>query len=209
VKPKLVIFDFDGTLADSFNWFLGVADAVADRFRFNRFDRSDVESLRTLGARQLVKRQQVSWWKLPFIARHARALMARDIDTIPLFAGVSTALADLAAGGITLAIVTSNSRANVLRVLGATTAALVTELECGASLFGKAKQLRRVLKRTGIPAAESLFVGDEIRDAMAARSVGMRFGAVAWGYTRVEALRAENPAFVFEAVEELSARFVR
>jgi phosphoglycolate phosphatase len=26
MKYKLVIFDFDGTLADSFEWFLGVVD---------------------------------------------------------------------------------------------------------------------------------------------------------------------------------------
>ena len=205
MNPRLVIFDFDGTLADSFGWFLDVADAVADRYRFDRFDRTDMEALRGLDAGQLIKRHRVSFWKLPLIVRHARALMARDIARIPLFPGISTALAQLAAGGVTLAVVTTNSRANVLRVLGPATASLISELECGVSVFGKPRKLRRVLRRTGIPAAQALFVGDEIRDAVAARAAGIAYGAVAWGYTRLEALRAQAPACVFERVEDLPA----
>lgn len=203
MKPRLFIFDFDGTLADSYAWFLDVADQVADRYRFDRFDRSNMEALRSLGARQLMKRHRVPLWKLPLIMRHTRALMARDITRIPLFPGMAEALGQLAAGGARLAVVTSNARANVLRVLGPATASLMSELCCGVSLFGKASKLKGALRRLGVPAAESLFVGDEIRDAEAARDAGIPFGAVAWGYTRVEALRAQNPAVVFERIEDL------
>jgi phosphoglycolate phosphatase len=204
VKPKLVIFDFDGTLADTFGWFLGVADALADRFRFRRIDPGDLHGLRGLNARQVLERQGVPLWKLPLIVRHGRALMARDIDRIPLFAGMTSALGRLAAGGASIAVVTSNSRANVLRVLGAKTAPLVSQLECGASLFGKASKLRRVLKRAGVLGPQALYVGDEIRDAEAARAAGVPFGAVSWGYTRLDALRAHTPARVFERVEDLA-----
>jgi phosphoglycolate phosphatase len=201
----LFIFDFDGTLADSFGLFLDVADAVAERFGFDRLDRGDIESLRALDALQILRRQRVPLWKVPLIVRHARGLMARDIDRVSLFAGMGAALSRLAGGGVRLAIVTSNSRANVLRVLGPTTAALISQLECGASLFGKAGRLRRVLRRAGVPGAEALFVGDEIRDAAAARAAGVPFGAVAWGYTRLEALCAEAPARIFERVDDLCA----
>ena len=118
MNPRLIMFDFDGTLADSFGCFLDVADAVADRYGFARLDRSDMQAVRALGARQIIQRQGVPLWKVPMIARHARTLMARDIDRVPLFAGIGTALAELAAGGARLAIVTSNSRDNVLRVMG-------------------------------------------------------------------------------------------
>jgi phosphoglycolate phosphatase len=34
--PGLVVLDFDGTLADSFDWFCSVLNGVADRYRFRR-----------------------------------------------------------------------------------------------------------------------------------------------------------------------------
>lgn len=200
---KLVIFDFDGTLADSFHLFLDISDQIADRYRFKRLDRANLEDLRGLDARQMLRRHDVPLWKLPLIARYARALMREAVARMPLFPGIPAALAHLAGRGVTLAIVTSNARANVLTVLGPGNAAHVAHLECGVSLFGKAARLRKVLRKSGVSPAEAVLVGDEIRDATAARRAGIPFGAVAWGYTRSEALLAERPHEVFRDVADL------
>jgi phosphoglycolate phosphatase len=205
VRYKLAIFDFDGTLADSFSWLLDVSDQIADRYRFRRFDRADMEGLRGLGPRELLRRHDVPAWKLPFILRHGRQLMSRDIARVPLFPGVGAALAHLASRGVRLAIVSSNSRANVVTVLGAATAAHVSQLECGVSFFGKAAKLRQVLRRGRVAAHEALLIGDELRDAEAARHAQIAYGAVAWGYTRLEALLAAKPEAVFRTVEDLAA----
>ena len=61
-----------------------------------------------------------------------------------------------------------------------------------------------MLRRAAVSASAALFVGDEIRDAEAARAAGVPFGAVAWGYTSTAALRAQTPAHFFERVEDLS-----
>jgi phosphoglycolate phosphatase len=61
-----------------------------------------------------------------------------------------------------------------------------------------------VLARSGIPAGRAICVGDEIRDARAAREAGLAFGAVGWGYHALDALVAEGPAEVFERVEDLA-----
>jgi hypothetical protein len=45
-KHKLAIFDFDGTLSDSFPWFLRVVNSIADKHRFRRIEADDVEMLR-------------------------------------------------------------------------------------------------------------------------------------------------------------------
>jgi phosphoglycolate phosphatase len=203
VTPQLIIFDFDGTLADSFGWFLDVADQVADRYRFKRFDRTDMEGLRGMDARQLLKLHQVPFWKVPFIVRHARDLMKQDIARITLFPGIGAALDHLSAGGTHLAVVSSNARTNVQTVLGPQLSPRFHALECGVSMFGKAARLRAVCRRLGVRPAQALFVGDEIRDATAARSAGIAFGAVAWGYSRLAALQAQVPALVFHQVDDL------
>ena len=57
-------------------------------------------------------------WKIPFIARHMRQLVARDAHLIGLFQGVDALLSGLAECDVGIAIVTSNSEANVRRILG-------------------------------------------------------------------------------------------
>ena len=203
MKYRLAIFDFDGTLADSFPWFLHVVNDVADRFGFRRIQAHEVDALRGYDARRMIRHLRTPAWKLPFIARHMRRRMAADIHRIPLFSGVDRLLRDLHDAGVTIAVVTSNSEANVRRLLGPELAGLVRHYGCGASILGKDGKLRRVLRASGIPAAEAVKIGDEIRDLHAARAAGMAFYAVGWGYTHAAALASHAPDAVFQSMDEM------
>lgn len=199
---ELVIFDFDGTLADSFQLFLDIGNQLAERYHFVPLDRDNLDELRALGARELLRRHRVSLWRLPFIARRARRLMGQNHGRMPLFPGVDAMLACLAESGIRLAILSSNSRDNVLAVLGSA-AAHVTHFECGVPLFGKPARLRKLLRAAAVSRSRALLVGDECRDASAARQVGIAFGAVTWGYNSADALLAERPRELFRDVRDL------
>src|SRR3954467_9353162 len=85
---RLVIFDFDGTLADTFPWFSRVLNGVADRFGFQRIEDGEGETLRGLSAQEVIVPRGVPRWKLPLIARHMCRLAAEHRDEIRLFAGV-------------------------------------------------------------------------------------------------------------------------
>ncbi|ANC91386.1 HAD family hydrolase [Azospirillum humicireducens] len=204
---RLAIFDFDGTLADSFPWFIGVLNGVADRYGFNRVRRDEVEQLRGYDARQIMRHLRVANWKLPFIASHMRRLMARDIEGIRLFDGIPDMLRMLNGRGVTVAIVSSNSVENIRRILGPDAAGQVGHYGCGASLFGKAAKFRKILKMTGIPADRAIGIGDEVRDIDAARKVGIGCAAVAWGYARADALAARRPDRLLARVDEIAGLF--
>jgi len=202
---RLVIFDFDGTLADSFPWFVGVLNGVAERYGFQTVQPQELETLRGYDARRILRHLRVPGWKLPFIANHMRRLMARDIGGIAPFDGVPALLRALADGGVTIAIVSSNSVENIRRILGPQSADLVAHYACGASIFGKPAKFRKVLKATGLPADSVLAIGDELRDIEAARRVGIACGAVTWGYTRGDALAAGGPDRLFHRMDEIVA----
>ena len=131
---SLAIFDLDGTLADSFPWFLRTINDVADRFGFRRVADEDVEELRHASSREILTRLEVPLWKLPAIARHARRLKAEAASEISLFAGVEAMLRTLAENGVQLALVTSDSEANAREKLGEA-AALFAHFDCSASLL--------------------------------------------------------------------------
>ena len=203
MKYKLAIFDFDGTLADTLPWFFTAVNRMAEKHGFNRIEVGEVNTLRGYSARQIIEHLGVPAWKLPRIGIDMRRLMAEDIRSIRPFDGIDAMLHSLSDGGVALAVVTSNAYDNVRHVLGAKCAALIRYYECGTSLFGKRGKLRSVLKKSGIRSGEAIFIGDEIRDIEAARAEGVPFGAVAWGYTHVEALEAHAPAEVFVDVAEV------
>jgi len=205
---QLVIFDLDGTLADSFPWFLRVVNTVARRHRFRSIRPEEVEMLRGKNTRQILDFLEVARWKLPFIARDVRRMKSQALAEIALFDGVEVMLAELDAKGIVIALVSSDSEANARRALGGS-ARFVAHFACGASLFGKAAKFRKVLRRAGIPAGRTVAIGDEVRDGEAARIAGIAFGAVSWGYASIDALRCLNPDFVFVEMAEIPLKLGR
>ncbi|GAB3252920.1 HAD-IA family hydrolase [Larkinella harenae] len=203
MRYKLVIFDFDGTLADSFPYFLKTLNVLAELYRFKKVEPDQVEDLRGMNVRQMMKLAGMPAWKIPFVANTFINMMTRDIDQIRLFDGISDVLKRLAIQGVQLAIVSSNSETNIRRVLGPENAALIAHFGCGTSIFGKQAKFRKVMKKSGCKIAETLCIGDEIRDIEAARAEAIPFGAVSWGYTRADALAAYAGIALFETVDDI------
>ena len=104
---------------------------------------------------------------------------------------------------IALALVTSNAMDIVRAVVGRSLFSRFAAVECGASLFGKSVRLRRALAVTRIDRSQAMYIGDEIRDAQAARRAGIAFGAVAWGYTELQVLLRQDPREVFRVSPDL------
>ena len=205
-RYALAIFDFDGTLADSGDWFLSIADELADRFKFRRVAPGEVESLRGRTTRDVIRHLGIPRWKLPAMGRYVHAKLATQIDRIALFDGVKDVIHALAAAGVRIAVVTSNSEHNARAVLGSL-AEHIEMFECGASLFGKAPRYRKVLRRMRIAREATLSIGDETRDIAAARKVGIAAGAVLWGYANRDVLLRCEPDMVFERPCEVLEEF--
>jgi phosphoglycolate phosphatase len=203
MRYSLVIFDLDGTLVDSFPWFLRNVNDVADRLGFRRVGDNDIASLRRSGLPEIFKRLEVPRAKLPVIVRHMRRLKREQAADIGLFPKASETLRALAEARVRLALVSSDNEANARRQLGPANVALFSSFDCGASLFGKATKFRRTVRRATVDPGSVIAIGDEVRDIEAARSAGIASGAVTWGYTAPEALRAQKPDVVFERMTDI------
>jgi phosphoglycolate phosphatase len=201
---ELAIFDFDGTLADSFPFFLSVFNDLARQHNFREFGATDIHAMRHKSARELMKVTGLPAWKLPRVARSFIALMKENASSIGMFAGVPEMLDTLSQRGMKIAIVSSNSRENAEIVLGSS-ARHIQHWECGMSIFGKTSRIHRVMRASGITPARTIYIGDQISDLDAAHKAGIAFGAVEWGYAAAEALRSRNPARAFSTVSDITS----
>ena len=202
MRYKLALFDFDGTLADSAEWFMLRLNELAAEFNLRQIRPEDQEMLRGYSSEQIMKYLGLPKWRLPQWVKRMREAAGNDNGAIKLFAGVPAMFAGLAERGVQVGIVSSNSEENIRRILGRE-AERVRYFSCGASLFGKAAKLRRVVRLSKRAANEAIYIGDEIRDAIAARAAGMAFGAVSWGFASAEALRAQSPDVEFATMREI------
>jgi phosphoglycolate phosphatase len=197
MRYKLIIFDFDGTIADSYPWFLSIFGELAKRYKLPRVDTESLEKLRALEIRQILKEYNVPFWKMIMIGNHLKKLMSSQIDQILMVKGMSEVIDELRKQDVKLAVVTSNSEHNVRRVIGENQMAYFEHIESGVSMFGKKRKFQKILKRTGIPAHQTISIGDEVRDLNSAHDAKISFGAVSWGYTDLKTLQAYLPDEVF------------
>ncbi|AYZ62633.1 HAD family hydrolase [Burkholderia multivorans] len=186
---QLIAFDFDGTLADSFDCFLAALSQASRLHGFRDVDDTLVATLRGLSARDIIRALEVPPWKVPRVTLDMRRLMQQRIADVTLFPGVAETFDALAARGVRIAIATSNSEAVVRDRLGAQACRHVGHFACGIPLFGKSRRLRALARDAGLRTNDVLYVGDEIRDADAARRANVAFQGVAWGYTAPDTLQ--------------------
>jgi phosphoglycolate phosphatase len=205
---RLVIFDFDGTLADSAGWMVGAVRRLADEAGFHSPSDAEIARLRGCSPRDVIRALGVPAFRLPTLAMRLRELSHDAAGEIPLFPGAGELLEALSDAGVRIALVSSNSEETVRAVLGPTRAGRVEHFACGASLLDKAREFRAVLQRSGVAPCQVLAVGDEGRDIEAARRAGVRAGAVSWGYAPPEALERLAPDYLFAGFEEIREALV-
>lgn len=196
----LIIFDFDGTLADSAEWFFDALEDAAEAFGFLKVTPAAVEQLHAFGMKEMLRAIEVPLDRLSAIEEHMRQRGSENIAALRLFEGVPEVLTALRLRGAKLAVVSSNSESVVRAVLGPTLAGYMDGFGCSAPAFGKEAKLLETITRSGVEVSRAIYVGDEVRDIEAAQTVGMASAAVAWGFMAPSALERLKPSMIIDHV---------
>lgn len=196
---KLIIFDFDGTLADSAPWFIGTLNDIAKAHGFRSVNEHEIAMLRGKPNREIIRYLGIRFWQMPAIARELRKRSLEAAGMIRLFDGVPGLLQQIKSSGAQLAVVSSNGEEAVRRVLG-TSAAMIDHYSCGVSLLGKAARFRQLQRMLKLQPRQVLAVGDEGRDVEAAHRAGFASAAVTWGYATKDALQRCSPTFIVNSM---------
>lgn len=204
-RPRLVIFDFDGTIADTFDAAFAILNKLADEFGFKPLKPEDLERARDMRTRQLMKFLKIPMSRMSAIARRGSEEIHARMDGIQPLPGMPELLRELHAAGYELGMVTSNSEVNVRMFLKKFDLEVFSFIRSSSKLLGKAHELRAVMKSRKLTAREILFVGDETRDVEAAKKVHIPMAAVTWGFNSPHSLAIMKPDHLFERPEDLTA----
>ncbi|MGF1600401.1 MAG: HAD-IA family hydrolase [Thermosynechococcaceae cyanobacterium] len=200
---KLLIFDFDGTIADSLEVFIEATNHLAQRYGYPPIEAHQISKIRSLSSRELIQQIPVARWQLPFFLRRLRQEVRELSPKLQVFDGISEALIELEQE-YCLGIVTSNAKTTVENVLrGQELDPLFQFIHAGHGLLGKARILKRLLKQYGLQPTEVIYIGDETRDIEAAQQVQLATIAVSWGFNNRVVLEQQQPDIIIDHPSEL------
>lgn len=201
---RTIIFDFDGTIADTLHVMVDLYNRLAPRYGCLPVSQSDVAQLRGEHPRSLMKRFHVRWFVLPFLARAMQRAFSGEVGSAVAFDGVVEALRALHGKGVTLGILSSNMAPNIRAFLAAHDIEnLFAFVEGHPNVFSKHRDLLRIMRQRGLAKSDVTYVGDEIRDVEAAKRAGVRIASVTWGFQPREALANAHPDILVDRPESL------
>jgi phosphoglycolate phosphatase len=202
-RIQYLLFDFDGTLADSKKVALAALNQLADKHGYKRIEPAALPELSKL---TLVERcRKLGWpvYRIPFLATELYQLYKAAIHKVSLFEGIPQTLSELQKRGYRLAIISSNAEQNIRDFLEANEIRFIQDVICSNQVFGKDKVIRKFLKSRQLQPENVIYVGDEIRDIVACKKCGIKIIWVSWGFDPYELVQTENPDFIVHQPAEL------
>ncbi|BCL35433.1 HAD-IA family hydrolase [Nostoc sp. MS1] len=204
MTQKVIIFDFDGTIADTVDALVGIANRLADEFGYAQITPEQLTLLRNFSSREIIKYSGVSLIKIPFLVKKVKSELKNKIHELKPIPGIKEALLDLQQSNYKLGIITSNSRDNVTAFLEINDLENLFEfIYSGVTIFGKTNIINSVLKQKHFKPEAVIYVGDETRDIEAAKKANIQVIAVTWGFNSPEVLAKQNPNFLINHPREL------
>jgi phosphoglycolate phosphatase len=208
-KYKLLIFDWDGTLADSIGRIVEAMNTSALAEGYPARDEVAVKGIIGLSLSEAIS---VLYPELDapqvaaFRQRYAEVYMAMDASPSALFPAVRESLQAFRAQGYLLAVATGKARRGLDRVLvsnGWTDFFDITRAADETRGKPHPLMLEEILAHCQVSAHEALMIGDSAFDLQMAGNAGMDCVAVGYGALPLEALRAFEPVLAIEHFAEL------
>ncbi|BAZ44156.1 putative iron-sulfur cluster binding protein [Chondrocystis sp. NIES-4102] len=201
---KVVLFDFDGTIADTYQALANITNQLSGEFGYKALEPEELLLLKNLSSREIVKRSEISLFKLPFLVRRVRAELSKEIAELITIPGIAQVLIELKNRGYILGIVTSNVKENVEVFLAKHQLNnLFTFIYSSTAIFGKHRVINRVIKDNHLNKSDVIYVGDETRDIRSARKSEVGIIGVTWGFNSATILQLHQPDYLIDQPHEL------
>lgn len=186
-----VVFDFDGSLADTFEQQVSLIREFKPGL-----NQEMIDIYRSNGARVAMKRLKLSLGEILRMATKIKNEQKKMIEEAKAFRGIKQLIVDLRERGMGVGILSSNSKENINRWL-IKNGIEIDWVRSESTIFGKEKAIIKVKSENMV------YVGDEVRDIEACHKIGVKIVAVTWGFNSKEALRNARADYLVDNSKEL------
>ncbi|TFH14298.1 MAG: carotenoid oxygenase [Lentisphaerales bacterium] len=202
--PNVLIFDFDGTIADTYHYIVNISNSLAPEFGYSLIRSDEVDALRDKTIKEVIRHLKVPILKIPAIVARGKNDFLKDISQVQPAHGLIDVLHELKRCGMRMGILSSNTALNITRFLESHRLTEVFDfIQSTFMIWSKNISIRKILMTKGLSVNDVLYIGDEARDILAAKKAGVRSVSVTWGYNSAVPLEAHEPDYLLSRPEEL------
>lgn len=200
----IILFDFDGVLADTLDDLLNFAKEACTQLGLQRTPTpADLDALETMSFADYGRQLRVPAQQIDQFVNLCLEMFNHRPRPPKLFEGMNRVLIETAKRS-KIAIVTGNSTPTVNSFLRKYGLQEHIKLVIGVEEKGsRPEKIRRVLKELTKNTESAYLVGDSVSDIRAARETGIQSIAVSWGHQSQARLRGANPDYLVESPQEL------
>ncbi len=204
-KPeKTIIFDFDGTIADTLETIAVLYNQIASDFNCKPVSFEEKERFRSMKTPEFLKECNIPLLLLPILAIRIKHEMRHEIKKVKPIEGMIKALHDIRNAGIKIGVLSSNSVDNIRLFLNENKINDIFDfVHSGKNIFGKDKVILRLLSKYKIKRDSVVYVGDETRDIEALKRIKVPIIAVSWGFNSHEILENQHPDALIDNPDDL------
>ncbi len=198
-----LIFDFDGTLADTFHLYLQIMRAIHKEYRFKYILEEDIETYRGMTGQQVLQHLGISMMRLPLVTHRVRQEFRSRTTDQRIFPEWPYLLEKLKENYHVLYILSSNTQENIETVLRKNHVSQFDAIVSSSSIFGKGHVIKKFIQSQNLRPQKTVYIGDETRDIEAAKKAGIASISVTWGYNNRMALAAMQPHYLIDTPQEI------
>ena len=209
MKNHILVFDFDGTIADTFHHTMRISNQLSYEFNFNQIEPHEINFLKDKTSVEIIQHLKVPFMKIPYIVARAKSELHKNIHAIELIDGLKETLLDLKCLGYGLGILSSNSLNNVTQFLSGHAIECFDFIQSSSRIWGKNIGLNKMIQDQKWNPSQIIYIGDETRDIEAAQKSGIKVVAVTWGYNSAKVLASYSPDYLVHSPVELKKLFER
>ncbi len=203
MSSPILIFDFDGTIADTHQYIIDIYNRLSCEFNYKSISPDEVPFLKHKTSQEIIRYLKIPVMKIPVIISRGKKEFHTNITSLKPFEGIITVLKELKKLNVKMGILSSNALGNITTFLHNHGITLFDFIQATSKLWSKNTTLQSLMKDHGFSLHEIIYIGDEIRDITAAQALGIKVAAVSWGYNSARSLKSHQPDFFLQSPADL------
>ena len=200
---KCVIYDFDGTLADTERFSLNIYNELAEKYGYRTYTLEDLEELKQMPLTKLISMVDIPYHKIFSLIREGQGILKKHINDVKGFQeDLAATLEQIKEMTGQAGVISSNSKKNIKRFLK-NKEIHTMDFVISSPLFSKEAKISKIMRKEDLRPGEVLYVGDEVRDIQSSQKAGIRVAAATWGYQHRSLLEDARPTYLIDNLREL------